>query len=209
VLDKKKIMKKKLDKYSSVFHVGFLNIENLSKSRPAVHMSLEGNGLSVSLCPEEWTQIAKLGGSNLYTLTKSNPSFLKATESNKEKAIQWCLDNEFLIEKKKYRAYSTNEDGEERYMEFDTAADAEREELNDVRPTAGYSFGPKGKAYWKQSFSSKISHDMAGDFAIIFYAEANGYDGVWWDDALDISNFSAPRGVIFQHKLEEWKIKKV
>lgn len=34
-------------------------------------------------------------------------------------------------------------------------------------------------------------------------------DGVWWEDILDISRYSAPRGVIFDAKLKEWTIKKV
>lgn len=188
---------------SKVFHVGFYSHGNPRSKRS--DYSLEGNGLSVSQCPDDWIKIAKLGGSNLYGLTKKNPNFFMAHESGNEQAIQWCIDNDFLKPKTKYRAYMTNEEGEECYFESDRLKEAE-EESEDVRVVDGYVFGEKGRAYWKQSFSSRISNSMAEDFAVIFFAEAHGYDGVWWNDDLDASRLSAPRGVIFQHKLSEWKV---
>ena len=201
-------MKAYKNSLSTVYHVGTLDVNKLGHNKPEVYDSLEGSGLSVSQHPEEWTEIAKLGGSDVYSLTKANPNFLIENEENKEKAIQWCVDNEFLVRKKKYRAYTSNEDGEDCYFELDTKKQAENES-DDVRDVDGYSFGLKGQKYWKSCFSSSPNNSLAEAFAVIFYAETLGYDGVWWHEVLDISSLSAPRGVIFQHKLCEWEVKLV
>jgi hypothetical protein len=190
---------------SLVYHVGSLDKNNLN-SRPNTDFSLEGNGLSVSQCPEDWKKIAKLGGLETYVLEKSDPNFFMAHESGNEKAIEWCIDQEYLIPAKKYRAYITDEEGDEMYFEYESQKKA-AEESEDVRPADGYIFGEKGKAYWKNSFQMKIDHAMAESFAVIFYAQSQGYDGVWWNDVHDVGSLSAPRGVIFQDKLSSWTIK--
>jgi hypothetical protein len=192
---------------NTVYHVGFLDILNLS-NRPRVDFSLEGNGLSVSQHPQEWTKIAKLGGKDLYKLFKEDANFFMAYEEGHEKALEWCVENEYLIRKKKFRAYSSDEEGEEYYRELDTKKQAEKES-DDIRSVKGYAFSKKGKEYWIQHFSSDPRNSMAEDFAVIFYAEALGYDGIWWNEELNTSIYSAPRGVIFQAKLELWKISEI
>lgn len=192
---------------SKVYHVGFLNVNDL-EARPVVDFSLEESGLSVSQCPDEWTKIAKLGVSDRYILKKENPNFFMAHEDGNEKALEWCLENGYLKRAKKYRAYNTDEDGEEYYMELDKRSEAERES-EDVRSVNGYVFDEKGIQYWKSHFSSKVRNDFAEAFSVVFYAEHCGFDGVWWNDILDVNSHSAPRGVIFQSKLSEWKITKV
>lgn len=121
---------------NKVFHVGFLNLENLS-ARPFTAYSLEGKGLSVSQCPDSWIKIAKLGGSNLYELTKENPSFIIFSEEFKAIALEWCLEHGFLIKANKFRAYFTDENEEEFYMELNSYEQA-REESEDVRGVGFY-----------------------------------------------------------------------
>jgi hypothetical protein len=198
---------KKIKNSTIVFHVGFLDLDNLN-NKPIVSSSLEGNGLSVSQHPGEWTKIAKLGGSPIFRLRKDNPRFIIDSEENRERAIQWCLDSGYLIKQKKYRAYLENEDGDEEFFELDTKKEAQQESEN-VKTIDGYSFGEKGLNYWKLAFSSNPSNSLAADFALIFYAEKMGYDGVWWNEIFDVSRLSAPRGVIFQDKISEWKIEEV
>src|SRR5690606_28206530 len=111
------------------------------------------NGLSVSQCPEDWIKIARLGGRDLYILTKEDSSFFMAYGDERQKAIEWCVDNGYLKKAKKYRAYNTDEEGEEFYMELDHESEAQRES-EDVRPVEGYVFDEKGKAYWRAHFSS-------------------------------------------------------
>jgi hypothetical protein len=190
---------------STVFHVGFLNLKNPTLNRPKSSFSLEGSGLSISIHPKAWTKIARLGGRENYTLSKKSPRFYMALESKSKDDLNYCLENKFLIKATKYRAFSTDEEGEEIYSEHDTEALAQAES-DDVRPVKGYSFGSNGIAYWKSHFTSEVSNALAQSFASIFYAEAHDYDGVWWNEILDVSSLSAPRGVIFQSKLNEWTI---
>jgi len=42
----------------------------------------------------------------------------------------------------------------------------------------------------------------------IFVEKTTNYDGIWWNDKLDVSKYSAARGVIFNSKLNNWKISK-
>ena len=46
------------------------------------------------------------------------------------------------------------------------------------------------------------------DYVLPLYAEELGYDGVWWEDILDIGKFSAPRGVIVPSKISSWTMQK-
>jgi hypothetical protein len=46
------------------------------------------------------------------------------------------------------------------------------------------------------------------DLVLTVYAEEHGYDGVWWNDRLDVQNYSAPRGVIVPSKIKSWTVLK-
>ncbi len=193
---------------SRVYHVG---------DRPAVGargrygrtISYEGGELSVSLHPDEWRRIAKLGGKT-YELRKPGGQFLLAG-----KHAQWASDNGYLAPRTWYEAswYEEDENGEpgRSNLLFKTHQEAEREVQDydgaSVRKVEGYGFGPKGSNYWRDAFGSDEPRDeLAKDFASIFRAKNRGYDGVWWDDKLDPLNYSAPRGLIFQDKLPTWEI---
>lgn len=45
--------------------------------------------------------------------------------------------------------------------------------------------------------------------ALTIWAEKNGLDGVWWEDAYDPDRLSAPRGVIFKEKVPTFSFTKV
>lgn len=194
---------------TTVYHVGRLD---QPRRMPAV--SYEGSGLSVSLHPAEWRKIARghVGG-DTWELTKEDPKFLMATAANKKKAVDWAVANGWIAPQKRYRvSWFDDEMDDTMNIEFDSLEEAQEEADNyDVEPEEVDSFvlDKKGKAYWKQTFSSKPSNSFAKDFAIIWFAEANGYDGVWWNEKLDPARLSAPRGVIFQSKLPEWTKRKI
>ena len=64
-------MKIPLVKFTHIFHVGDLEGE------PAIHdASHEGKCLSVSIHPEEWAEIAQLGGGETYRLERDTPLLL-------------------------------------------------------------------------------------------------------------------------------------
>ena len=74
----------------------------------------------------------------------------------------------------------------------------------------GYALGKNGVKYWKgctvvtAAEAHKLFDAMAEHHAPVWYAEAMGYDGVWWEEELDPFGLSAPRGGLFRP--EEWEI---
>jgi hypothetical protein len=193
-------------KKHTVYHVGTIDPQNITQ-RPKTSYSLEGSGLSVSVHPNEWRKIAKLPG-DMISLTKNDSTFYTVKAKDKKKILEWCVENDFLNTATKFRVSRYDEELGEAFMEFDTKEEAlnEADEEDQIETVNGYVFGSKGITYWNNFCSSKISNDLAEAYAPIFYAEAMGYDGVWWNETLDVANYSAPRGVIFQSKLNEWKI---
>ncbi len=193
-------------KKHTVYHVGTIDPQNITQ-RPKTSYSLEGSGLSVSVHPNEWRRIAKLPGDTL-SLTKNDANFYTVKAKDKNKILEWCIQNDFLTPAIKFRVSRYDEELGEAFMEFDTKEEAlnEADDEDQIETVDGYIFGSKGIAYWHSFCSSKISNDLAEAYAPIFYAEAMNYDGVWWNETLDVANYSAPRGVIFQSKLNEWKI---
>jgi hypothetical protein len=164
--------------------------------------------------PEEWTQIAKLGGQHTYRLRKRDARFFDAL-AGEAVAIGWSVANGFLVPAKKWRVtYAVDDERGERAdavdFESEGAAVAEYEQIvadevdAQLQEVKSYIFGPKGLQYWRSCFTSKPDNALAPDLAPLWYAEAAGYDGVWWEETLDPDALSAPRGAIFA--LEDWEV---
>ncbi len=188
-------------KITKVFHVGDMNIRNKSQ------FSLEGSGLSVSKNPEEWRQIARLGDSDLYLLNNSNGLFLDAYRLNKKQKndiINWGVEQEYVEPTETYRVLY----GDGSYMEFDDLEKAtyeagdeykiRRNKIGGLKPT------DKLKIDTKQN---RIDISQTFDLLLtVFTEKTSDYDGIWWNDRLDVLDYSAPRGVIFNNKLKNWDI---
>jgi hypothetical protein len=193
----------------TVYHVG-----NLDAPRKKPHVSYEGSGLSVSLHPEEWRKIArgKVSG-DTWALSKEDPKFLLANKANQKKARQWAIDNGWLKSQTRYQvSWFDDEMNDTMAMTFDSLDEAKEEAEAygvEVEEIDSVALDSKGLTYWREAFSSRPSNSLAESFAILWYAEYKGYDGVWWNDKLDPARLSAPRGVIFQSKLPEWSKTKV
>jgi len=192
---------------STVYHVGFLNPACPIRYQPAGY-SFEGNGLSVSTYPEEWMKIAKLGGGSKFRLSKDSPLFLNAHDRvNQASALKWALDAEMIKKIEAFRvSYFDDEYGEELCSDYLTLEEAQQEAPEDenISKIEGYQVTDHMMPYFKTGISPGLV--MSKDYALIWYAEAAGLDGVWWNDEYAPELLSAPRGVIFQNKLDEWKI---
>lgn len=178
-----------------------MNIRNKSQ------FSLEGSGLSVSKNPEEWRQIVRLGDSDLYLLNNSNGLFLDAYRLNKKQKndiINWGVEQEYVEPTETYRVLY----GDGSYMEFDDLEKAtyeagdeykiRRNKIGGLKPT------DKLKIDTKQN---RIDISQTFDLLLtVFTEKTSDYDGIWWNDRLDVLDYSAPRGVIFNNKLKNWDI---
>jgi hypothetical protein len=199
---------------SKVYHVGCIDIDNPVVNRKAGD-SQEGNGLSISLHPDAWTQIAQLGGNDTYVLTNPEPRFFDGLDESMIKdASEWCLSEGYIKKATIFRLWAYDDEvGGKIYCDFTSRQKAKEELMSDeedednyIEKIEGYKFDKASKVYFASGHKADVS--LINNYIAIWYAEAHGYDGVWWNEALDPDGYSAPRGVIFQGKLDRWEIRR-
>lgn len=190
-----------------IYHVGYMDI---SKKRDGY----EGSGLSVSEHPNEWEKINKLTTGDLNVLTKKYSKFLDyytLTDSYKNKVVKWGIVNSYIENIETYTVSWYDDEYEDTMsMVFDNLEEANEEAESydtEVETNSGLKATEKLK-----NISIQKSIDISSSFDIlltIYLESETDYDGVWWNEILDIGLLSAPRGVIFNSKLKEWKIEKL
>jgi 8-oxo-dGTP pyrophosphatase MutT (NUDIX family)/GNAT superfamily N-acetyltransferase len=199
--------------FKKLWHVGDMNVKS---KQPG---SLEGSGLSVSIHPEDWMDIAEIGG-DTWELTKPSNRFLnfhRLSKPQRKQLAAWGIQNGYLTEvANAYRwVYWDSEAEEERYIEFPTQEEAEAEmegmgEGGKVVPVKSIAYAGTDKLKQRTNNPSGDQTAVAFDLLVTVYAEEQlDCDGVWWEDTYDPANLSAPRGVIFPSKLSSWKARKV
>lgn len=187
-----------------LYHVGTMDIAQKSQ------FSHEGNGLSVSNCPNAWIRIT--GGhthGDFYLLTKPDMKLLDyyaLTEEERNTISNWAITHGYVTSGKLYKTNHFGEDGETYYSLHGDFADAMSEadddeeliqEIDGLLPTQ------------KLIDCTFVKVELLAVFSLItcLYAEeVLDYDGVYWDEVLDISSYSAPRGMIFNSKLSSFEI---
>jgi len=194
----------KLIQKSVVFHVGELDI---SKKRKFSYET--GLGISVSEHPMEWAEIAELSG-NVYKFTAPQGVFLdvyKLTESDMDLITRWGISNKLIkISSIYYFTYYDSESESMMKMEFESKRKAtDNAEGEKVRKKIGMVATQK----FHRLIGWKIDQLLVKDYLIVYFAHAMDIDGVWFNDKLDVANYSAPRGMIFDDKLLRWRIEQV
>lgn len=193
--------------FKQLYHVGSLDA---SKKREG---SYEGAGLSVSTHPDAWKKIAKgFVTGNTYILQKNGNKFLNAnnlTKSAKNAIQQWAVEHKLLEPSIVYRvSYYDDELESDVYSDYNSYEEAklEADDESDIKKiSASYKPTAKLKTLTK---NPKMTPTGVFDYVLPLYAEELGYDGVWWEDILDIGKFSAPRGVIVPSKISSWTMQK-
>lgn len=193
--------------FKQLYHVGSLDA---SKKREG---SYEGAGLSVSTHPDAWKKIAKgFVTGNTYILQKNGNKFLNAnnlTKSAKNAIQQWAVEHKLLEPSIVYRvSYYDDELESDVYSDYNSYEEAklEADDESDIKKiSASYKPTEKLKTLTK---NPKMTPTGVFDYVLPLYAEELGYDGVWWEDILDIGKFSAPRGVIVPSKISSWTMQK-
>lgn len=196
-----------LTRKSYVYHVGTLDPAHKGCHGP----SHEGNGLSVSLHPDEWTAIAQLGGLPRWALARRGGFFLdfhELTDTQRDLIRDWAIEHGYLeaITVWQVRRYDDEledtvcflfDTHEEAYAEFDSTDD-----------DAGLSPVDGVRALPKLDERMGFKVDLAGAFdaaVLVWVEETTQLDGIWWDDLLDEERLSAPRGVITLSALPHWE----
>ena len=188
--------------FKELYHVGTLNPANKKAE------SYEGQGFSVSVNPNEWRRIARLSG-DINKLTKTDNHFINYHDLTKEQfdnVNQWGLDKGYIQEVTSYTvSWWDDEWDAEMNMSFVSLEEASDEAENyDTNPVSVLGYAATS------SFpDSTVKEGALGVEEILFTvwaSENTDYDGVWWDDMLDVGRLSAPRGVILNRELQGWNI---
>ena len=195
--------------FGALWHVGTLQATDKRG------WSYEGQGLSVSVHPADWTRIAHLGGST-WRFTRPGNGFLDyhaLTDTQRATIATWGIESGYVEQRPVYTVTVTDEDGEEAgYLTFPTRAEAEDEA--DFRG----EFADPSEAIRRvtalvatESFPDPTVH--AGDInpdqvlAVLWTAVFRpDLDGVWWDDDYHPAALSCPRGVIHLTRITEWTV---
>lgn len=195
----------------AVYHFGSMNAED--KGASFAH-SLEGHGLSVSTCPHAWQSIARLGGSPLWKMEREGGVFVGMHEL-RDKAKLWADIREWGIGLQlcepvlRWRAWSTDEEGELRYSLHATKEEADLEADEECQETEDNS--PVEILVPTEQLAKLMGHTMpdeaAADQVAMMWIEAHypEIDGVWWREEYAPESLSAPRGAIFRHRMASWE----
>ncbi|MBK1666621.1 hypothetical protein CKO28_01005 [Rhodovibrio sodomensis] len=185
-----------------IYHVGTLAGHAPSGS------SFEGNALSVSLCPETWRQIARLGDAPVWRLDKPDARFLDLTllrTGERAALVDLAVRHALIIRARVFRVWDTDEAGYPAYMEFADRAEADAEASDDPDDpktiTEEDGLVATANLAKRVGIAGDAPSDMTFDFSVMALAEDWGLDGVTWQEALDPFGLSAPRGAIFQSRV--------
>jgi len=198
---------------NEAYHIGDLDSE---RTKP--YISYEGDGLSVSLCPNDWATIMGHGGS-LYRLshTADGGRFYKSSvtqDGPRSRELEWAIKNDYIKRTNGFRV-EWEENQETHYMLFFNRESATAEALEnnaEIKETTIPNLDTNGREYWSEAFRQEpddASPLVIRDLATVWFAESHSFCGVWWDEEHNVSKYSAPRGVIFQSSLSDWCHKQV
>lgn len=184
-----------------LYHVGTLQAEKRSE------YTYEGlAGLSVSEVPKAWQRIARLGG-DTHTLSNSQGCFIDhhaIADDVWGDIYQWGCAAGYLVPHT-YWAFEYYDDEMEDTLRFchvsRSEAETEAQGEHDIFAVDGF--------IGTDAFTKIVGEKQRCDAALILtiLAErAEHIDGVYWDDTLDVSCYSAPRALILNSRLPRWQL---
>lgn len=196
-----------------IFHVGTLEPHRKGHFHAD---SLEGHCLSVSIHPEAWVEIARLGGEPVWRLDHEEGQFVDVLSLESDpvaaQAIRaWGVAQGLAQEKTCWRAWQyDSEEDEWRYLLFETEDEAQLD-ADEFETRTGGNIEPVSVCVGTPALCEIIGWRDTGtndvlDFLVMAYIEAHAPDiqGVWWDETLDPDALSAPRGGILPSRLHQW-----
>lgn len=195
---------------SRVYHVGTLDLAQKGVRGP----SLEGAGLSVSLHPQEWTRIAKLGDGLTFEMSRPEGTFLdfyKGGHALEQELTTWGLSEGLCQMEPRWKLSWTDAESDEvlhivlashaqaqselAYYEEDDDTAASVEEIQVPVLTAS--------AIQRLGFATDPLNTLSM-LATFFVEDCLDLDGVWWNDDYAPARLSAPRGVIVPSRVQRW-----
>ena len=191
----------------AVYHVGTFD----PADREAV--SYEGDGLSVSVDPDDWASIARLPG-DTWSLERPDGEPLRFVswhdfdDDARDRVRAWAAEKGWITQREVQRLTYLDPDTEEtttaEFSSFEEACEeVDAMWLDDYRIDA--------TTVWRATddFGERIAfRDQVDPTDVLLgsYIRENrpDLDGVWWADDHDPENLSAPRGVLV-HDLDAYE----
>lgn len=175
--------------------------------------SYEGPCLSVSLCPNAWERIARLGGSNLHRLEREGALFLdvlRIDARTKRQLLNWAVDEGHAEIAPKWRLRQWDPDQEcWSWMDYDSL-----DEAKDELEYADEGSIRKRREHVLTAAGAATSGGKAGDPAFdmiclihlrdIVRPQAPGAVGLWWTERYSPETLSAPRGGVLPECVQEF-----
>lgn len=210
-------------RHDVLYHIGSMRVED----RGSRGESLEGHMLSVSTCPQAWSEIARLGGGPLHRLSKPGGAlFLDVAAASQDPAIRgvivrWALDRGLVEPKMLWKAWSWNEDAEEWNYSLHPSKAKAGEEINEEDRESN---GPDGKGCVRRvnvlvgtaELADRVnignlSCTDAFEFAAAIWVEDTQpqIDGLWWEERYAPDLLSAPRGGILPGRIIEFVVEEI
>lgn len=208
---------------NNIYHIGTLNAQDKKAH------SLEGNTLSVSLCPNAWSYIAKLGGNPLWNISHNTPLVfldIYAFIAQQQPTIMaWAIAQKHGYMGASYNVLMGDEENKDNnnihYMACDTLKEAIREIsdpdallITDCKHTAHEAYNNNQEVilikkdiilHQEYMHTHRIAYSTNGmDNLAALYAETHfsaHIHGIWWNDIYNPNRYSAPRGGIFYQHL--------
>lgn len=183
----------------TVFHVGTLNAVDRAD------WSYEGEGLSVSVDPDDWAGIARLSG-DTWSMERPDGEPLRFVswhdfdEEARNRVRTWAAEKGWVTERDIYRlTYTDADSGERTWVDTATAEEAQDEVevhyLDDYEITATTAWRATTDFPERIAFRDQVDPT---DVLLAAYIRENrpDIDGVWWADDHAPEVLSCPRGVL-------------
>lgn len=166
--------------------------------------------LSVSACPDDWKRIAKLGGLHTTRLTGADASPMRfvdmlSIDDGTSRHLMHCAFVSGLVRQmRQWKAWHSDEEGNLLFSWHNTRDEAETESgiPDDMPPTCHTVLIAAPELAYAFAGQETLSPALTLDAVVCITAEPDSsLDGLYWDETLDVSALSAPRGGIFQSRL--------
>lgn len=165
--------------------------------------------------PDEWREIARgqVSG-DTWELTKPTGNFINAhkiTGAGKRFVIAWGTEMGYLDLAVMYRVEWYDDEMEDTMTTLFPSYEEAAEEADYVDGAVTQVPGsPVATAKLDQVIGFKVEPMLAYDMVLTQYVEGmTDADGIWWSDQFDPSRLSAPRGVIFADRVNQWTINRM
>lgn len=206
-----------------VFHVGTLDPASRGKGARRLG-SQEGACLSVSVCPNAWARIARLGGEAWWALDNGAGRFVDAhavmdDEAAFEAVVRWGMASGLCERRDAWRCWHHDDETETwGYLTLGSREDAMGEFTGEDVGTSGPADGPAVEPFRTLAALPALEREVGGlggasaaDLLLIAWARhaapglaGTAVDGVWWRETHDVAALSAPRGALLPEAVSRW-----